>query len=64
MHTITIATTPTTELAWQGGDLAALLGHPSSDNPHKPGSAENRAWAKGFHGFPYDARGGFAPEEN
>lgn len=57
-----IPRTTQTYLAWRQGDAAHLDGMPDLHNPYDPATESYRAWQRGWHGDPFDQRGGFAAE--
>lgn len=59
-----IPRTEQTHLAWRQGNTAHMMGNPSSSNPYHPvlASESFRAWDRGFHGDPFDSRGGFTTD--
>jgi hypothetical protein len=61
-----IPRTAGTDLAWRQGNTANMIGNPSSANPYEPQLSNDayRAWNQGYHGHPYDERGGFARKED
>lgn len=54
-----IPRTKQTHLAWHQGDSAHLEGQPDLNNPYHPSTDSYRAWQRGWHGEPFDERGGF-----
>jgi hypothetical protein len=54
-----IPRTKQTHLAWRQGDTAHLDAQPDLDNPYDPSTDSYRAWQRGWHGDPFDERGGF-----
>lgn len=56
-----LSRTAATDLAWRQGNTANLIGNPSSANPYDPEHAQiaHAAWDRGYHGWPFDERGGF-----
>lgn len=57
-----IPRTAQTHRAWRQGDAAHLDGQPDLHNPYHRSTDSYRAWQRGWHGEPFDERGGFAKD--
>lgn len=54
-----IPRTEQTHLAWCQGNTAHLEEQPDLTNPYDLVTVSYRAWQRGWHGEPFDQRGGF-----